>query len=55
MYVPKFADIFNHNGLEYINLYTPNNIQLVSVGTTNIIERIKGHIAHLLPGKMSKI
>ena len=49
MYVPKFADIFNHNGLEYINLYTPNNIKLVSVGTTNIIERIKGHIAHLLP------
>ena len=49
MYVPKFSDIFNHNGLEYINLYAPNNIKLVSVGTTNIIDRIKGHIAHLLP------
>ena len=49
MYVPKFSDIFNHNGLDYINLYSKNNLKLVEVGTTDIVERIKGHIAHMLP------
>ena len=49
MYVPKFADIFNHNGLDYINLYARPELKLVDEGTTDIVERIKGHIAHMLP------
>jgi len=49
MYVPKFGDIFTHNGLDYINLYAKNNIKMVKIGTTDIVDRIKGHIAHMLP------
>ena len=49
MYVPKFSDIFTHEGRDYINLYCPNSLKMVEEGTTNIVDRIKGHIAHMLP------
>ena len=29
MYVPKFGDIFNHNGLNYINLYAKPELKLI--------------------------
>ncbi len=49
MYFPKADEVFSHAGLDYINAYVPCSIKRVAVGTTDIVERIKGHIAHLLP------
>ena len=49
MYVPKFGDVFNHNGLDYINLYAKPDLKLIAEGATNIVTRVKGHIAHMLP------
>lgn len=48
MYFPAAAEIFTHNGLDYINTYRSPNIKPVKVGTTDIVERIKNHIAHLV-------
>src|SRR5690554_251193 len=49
MYFPKAAEIFTHDGLDYLNSYVPARLKRVPEGTTDIVKRIKGHIAHLLP------
>lgn len=49
MYFPMAGETFTHNGMEYLNSYKPSRVKPVKVGTTNIVERVKGHIAHLLP------
>lgn len=54
MYVPmalEHGDVFDHAGLTYLNSYIPNNLPRVKAGTTDIVERLKGHIAHLLVDK----
>ena len=50
MYFPMAGDLFMHQGLEYLNGYTPyvHDKPLVK---TNIVDRIKAHVAHLLPNK----
>lgn len=48
MYVPKFGDIFTHEDVSYINTYTKSRLKRVKQGSTDIVERVKGHIAHLL-------
>lgn len=53
LYHPKayrvFGDsAFEHDGISYLNAYVPVPLKRVTQGTTNIVERIKGHIAHLL-------
>ena len=48
MYAPMFGDIFNYANLDYLNSYAP--VDLVPVkGNGKIVERIIGHIKHLLP------
>lgn len=49
MYFPKAAEVFTHDGLDYLNSYVPSRLKRVPEGTTDIVKRIKGHIAHLLP------
>lgn len=49
MYAPMFGDIFTYDGVEYFNTFKHNTLQRVPMGTTDIVDRIKGHIAHLLP------
>lgn len=49
MYFPKAGEIFTHAGRDYLNRYMPCTVAPVAVGTTDIVERIKGHVAHLLP------
>lgn len=51
MYAPMFDDIFIYDGIEYFNTYKPNMLSPVPAGTTDIVDRIKGHIAHLLVRK----
>ena len=48
MYFPAADEVFTHEGLDYVNRYKPADLAPVKAGTTDIIERIKGHIAHLL-------
>lgn len=49
MYFPIANEIFTHDDMKYLNSYKPSSLVPVPVGTTNIVDRVKGHIAHLLP------
>ena len=49
MYAPMFDDVFVYDGVEYFNTYKPNRLARRKAGTTDIVERVKKHIAHLLP------
>ncbi|MGL4516782.1 MAG: DUF5906 domain-containing protein [Shewanella sp.] len=51
MYFPAAAETFERAGLRYLNMYRAPEIETVPVGTTDIVERVKGHIAHLLADK----
>jgi hypothetical protein len=48
MYAPMFANTFTHDTVNYINLYRPTLLDRVDHDTTNIVERVKKHIAHLV-------
>lgn len=48
MYVPAFGEIFTHGGVDYFNTYTPTDVKECK-GNSGVVDRIKGHIAHLLP------
>lgn len=50
MYVPAFGDVFTHGQVDYFNTYKPN-ILTPCKDKYNIVERVKGHIAHLLPNE----
>lgn len=49
MYGPMFDEFFSYEGVRYFNTYQPSRLERVGVGKTDIVERVKGHIAHLLP------
>lgn len=51
MYAPMFDELFTYDGVEYFNTFKPNTLKRIPAGTTDIVDRIKGHIAHLLPKK----
>lgn len=51
MYAPSFDEMFEYDGVEYFNTYRPTMLKRVQQGQTDIVDRIKGHIAHLLPKK----
>lgn len=48
MYVPSFGEIFEHVGLTYLNSYRPNRLKAKKI-QSDVVSRIEGHIAHLLP------
>lgn len=41
--------IFTRAGMRYFNTYTPTRLQRVPMGSTNTVDRVRSHIAHLLP------
>lgn len=47
MYVPRFPEMFEHGGENYYNTYRPHVFDRVT--SSDIVERIKNHIAFLLP------
>lgn len=49
MYAPAFGETFAHEGLDYINSYRKSQLEPVAVGNTDIVDKVKSHIAHLLP------
>lgn len=49
MYAPMFDDFFTYDGVDYFNTFKHNPLKPVPHGKTDIVERIKKHIAHLLP------
>lgn len=49
MYAPMFDDFFVYDGVDYFNTFKHNPLKPVPHGKTDIVERIKKHIAHLLP------
>jgi len=49
MYNPVEGDVFEHDGLRYVNLYKPHIIDDEPDPLSDIADRLKGHIAHLLP------
>ncbi len=51
MYIPSFGEIFHHEGCDYINSYRKSDLQPVPVGTTDVVDRVKRQIAHLLPNE----
>jgi hypothetical protein len=51
MYAPAFDDTFVYSGVKYFNTYKPTQLERVENGKTDIVDRILGHIAHLLPKK----
>lgn len=54
MYAPIFDDIFNYEGINYFNTYRPCALKRVGQGKTDVVERIKKHIAHLLPDEIEQ-
>lgn len=50
MYFPMVGQFFSHQGLEYLNAYTPF-VHSKPNDKSDIVDRIKAHIAHLLPDK----
>ena len=54
MYAPMFDDLFTYDGVDYFNTFKPNTLKRVKMGTTDIVDRIKGHIAHLLPDSIEQ-
>ena len=48
MYAPMFGEIFNYAGLDYLNSYAPVDL-VPAKGNGKLVERIIGHIKHLLP------
>jgi len=48
MYAPAFNDIFDYDGVSYFNTYKPTLLKRVTNGKTDIVDRVLGHIAHLL-------
>ncbi|MCP4790499.1 MAG: hypothetical protein GY881_09730, partial [Gammaproteobacteria bacterium] len=51
MYAPAFGELFTHENLEYINSYRKSLLVATPAGETDIIERVKAHVAHLLVSK----
>ena len=49
MYAPCFDETFLYSGVEYFNTYKPTGLKRVANGRTDIVDRIIGHVAHLLP------
>ena len=49
MYAPMFDDFFVYDGVDYFNTFKHNPLKPVPHGKTDIVERVKKHIAHLLP------
>lgn len=49
MYAPLFDDVFTYEGVDYFNTYVPTLLNRVVNGATDIVDRVIGHIAHLLP------
>lgn len=49
MYAPSFDEMFTYAGVDYFNTYRPTDLKRVENGRTDIVDRIIGHIAHLLP------
>lgn len=49
MYAPSFDDMFEYDGVDYFNTYRPSTLKRVKNGKTDIVDRIIGHISHLLP------
>jgi hypothetical protein len=47
MYAPMFGEVFMYDGVDYFNTYKPNPIKRKPIGDT--VEKVKSHIAHLLP------
>jgi len=54
MYAPSFDDMFEYDGVDYFNTYRPTTLKRVDNGKTNIVDRIIGHIAHLLPNEYER-
>jgi len=51
MYAPHLMnnnDLFSYEGVDYVNTYVPTRLQRVKAGTTDIVERVKSHVAHIL-------
>lgn len=47
MYAPRFDDVFTYDGIDYFNTYRPTVHAEVVAGEA--VQRVKAHIAHLLP------
>ena len=48
MYAPMFGGTFTHDYIDYVNLYRPSLVERVDMNTSDIVDRVKGHISHLL-------
>ena len=49
MYAPMFDDFFTYDGVEYFNTYKPNPLHRVDYRKGTVVDKVIGHIAHLLP------
>jgi hypothetical protein len=47
-YAPSQPDLYTYEGRKYFNSYRETDLELVPVGTSNIVPLIKGHLKHLL-------
>lgn len=54
MYAPGFEDLFEYDGVDYFNTYRPTMLKRITAGKTDIVDRIKGHISHLLPNEYER-
>ncbi len=51
MYAPMFGETFTHDHINYVNLYRPSLVARGDRGASDIVDRVKGHLAHLLTSK----
>ncbi|MEZ8804249.1 hypothetical protein AB6D78_24125 [Vibrio splendidus] len=47
-YAPSKPDAFMYEGRHYYNSYRETDLEIVPVGTSNVVSLIEGHIKHLL-------
>lgn len=52
MYAPHIHktgnDIFTYDNVDYVNTYVPTALGRVKQGTTDIVQRVKQHVAHII-------
>lgn len=53
MYAPMFGDTFTYGNIDFVNSYAPALLEPMK-GDGDIVNRIKGHIAHLLPNPIEQ-
>lgn len=54
MYVPFLSEKFTYNNVDYYNIYRPNKLNYVKVGTTDVVDRLIAHTEMIIPNERER-